>query len=310
MRIPTPQLIGLIVLASIWGASFMFIKVMLDEVDPIEVGWLRLGGGALFFVLVSVARRKAFPRDGHYWRSTLVVGALGSAIPFFVIPRAEQEISSQLAGILNGAMPLWAALLTHVVLIEERLSRAGVAGILLGFLGLAIVIGPGIFDLSDASTQGALMMLGAAFSYAASAVWVRRRLQGVDSATLASNQTMLAFLYLTPWVVAGGAPNPLDLSANVLWSAIALGVLATGVAYLIYYWLLTTLHATQASMVTYLAPVAAVFWGWAVLDESLSPGVWPGLALIVLGMYLVNRPARVATTRAIEAGAQASPSTR
>ncbi|MDA0353866.1 MAG: DMT family transporter [Chloroflexi bacterium] len=135
---------------------------------------------------------------------------------------------------------------------------------------------------------------------------MRHRLRGVDSAMLAGNQTMLAFLYLTPWVIAGGAPNPATLSANVLWSALILGVIATGVAYLIYYWLLATLHATQVSMVTYLAPVAAVFWGWAVLDESLGRGVWPGLALIVLGMYLVNRPARAATARAIEAGAQAS----
>lgn len=302
MRIPTPQLLGLLALASIWGASFMFIKVMLDEVEPIQVGWLRLGGGALFLLVVMAVRRKAFPRDARYWRSTLLVGALGSAIPFFLIPRAEQEISSQLAGILNGAMPLWAAILAHGALRQERLSRVGLLGILLGFLGLAIVIGPGIFDLSDASTQGALMMLVAALSYAASAVWVRRRLQGVDSSTLATNQTVLAFLYLTPWVLVSGAPNPASLSANVLWATIALGVLATGVAYLIYYWLLSTLHATQASMVTYLAPVAAVFWGWAVLDESLGLGVWPGLGLIVLGMYLVNRPASVATARAIEVG--------
>jgi drug/metabolite transporter (DMT)-like permease len=154
------------------------------------------------------------------------------------------------------------------------------------------VIGPGIFDLADASTQGALMMLLAALSYAASAVWVRRRLRGVDSTLLAGNQTLLAFLFLTPWVLVEGAPNPAELSSDVLWSALALGFLATGVAYLIYYWLLATLHATQASLVTYLAPAAAVFWGWAILDESIGLAVWPGLALILVGMYLVNRPAR------------------
>ncbi len=291
MRIPTPQLLGLIALASIWGASFMFIKVMLDELSPVEIGWMRLGGGAVLIMAVVAARRTPIPRDGRYWRSTLVVGLLGSAIPFFVIPLAEEEISSQLAGILNGAMPLWAAILAHVALVEERVDRVGALGLLIGFGGLAIVIGPGIFDLSDASTQGALLMLGAALSYAASAVWVRRRLRGVDSTLLAGNQTLLAFLYLTPWALAGGVPNPVDLPADVLWSALALGFLATGVAYLIYYWLLASLHATQASLVTYLAPVAAVFWGWAVLDETLGPGVWPGLALILVGMYLVNRPA-------------------
>jgi len=290
MRIPPPQLLGLIVLASIWGASFMFIKVMLDELRPVEIGWLRLGGGALFILAVVAFRRRPIPRDWHYWSSTLVVGALGSAIPFYVIPLAEEEISSQLAGILNGAMPLWAAILAHVALVEERLDRVGGAGLVVGFVGLAIVIGPGIFDIAEASTQGALMMLGAALSYAASAVWVRRRLRGTDSTLLAGNQTWLAFVYLTPWVLAEGAPDVTALSANVLWATLALGVLATGVAYLIYYWLLATLHATQASLVTYLAPAAAVFWGWAVLGESIGLGVWPGLGLILLGMYLVNRP--------------------
>jgi drug/metabolite transporter (DMT)-like permease len=291
MRIPPRQLAGLLLLASIWGASFMFIKVMLDEVSPAGVGWLRLGGGAVLIIGVVAVRRTPIPRDARYWRSTLVVGAFGSGIPFLLIPLAEEEISSQLAGILNGAMPLWAAIIAHVALVEERLDRVGAFGLLLGFVGLAVVIGPGIFDLGDASTQGALMMLAAALSYGASAVWVRRRLRGVDSTLLAGNQTVLAFLYLTPWVLIDGVPNPAEFSANVLWSALALGFLATGVAYLIYYWLLATLHATQASLVTYLAPAAAVFWGWAILDESIGLAVWPGLGLILLGMYLVNRPA-------------------
>lgn len=298
MRIPTPQLLGLVVLASIWGASFMFIKVMLDELQPVEVGWLRLGGGAAFILAVVAVRRTPIPRDWHYWSSTLVVGALGSALPFYLIPLAEEEISSQLAGILNGAMPLWAAIIAHVALVEERLDRVGAIGLVLGFIGLGIVIGPGVFDLKDASTQGALMMLAAALSYATSAVWVRRRLRGTDSTLLAGNQTWLAFVYLTPWVFVGGAPDLTALSADVVWAAIVLGVLATGVAYLIFYWLLATLHATQASLVTYLVPAAAVFWGWAILDESVGLGVWPGLALILVGMYLVNRPTSDAVTTA------------
>jgi drug/metabolite transporter (DMT)-like permease len=292
MRIPTPQLIGLFVLASIWGSSFMFIKLMLEEVSPIAVGWMRLAGGSLLIMVVVAVRRTAIPRAGRYWRSVLLVGAMGSAIPFVLIPWAEQEISSQLAGILNGAMPLWAALFSHVLLVEERISRLGVLGLLLGFAGLAIVIGPDVLDVRDASTQGALVMLLAALSYAASAVLVRRRLRGVDSTLLAGNQTLLAFIYLTPLLLIDGVPDFGALSTRVLLSALALGVVASGVAYLIFYWLLATLHATQASMVTYLVPAAAVFWGWSVLGESVSSLVWPGLALILAGIYLLNRPAR------------------
>ena len=311
MQIPPRQIAGLLLLASIWGASFMFIKVMLDEVSPAGVGWLRLAGGTVLIMSVVAIRRTPWPRDARYWRSTVVVGVFGSGSPFLLIPLAEEEISSQLAGILNGAMPLWAAVLAHVALVEERLDRIGALGLLVGFAGLAIVIGPGIFDLGDASTQGALMMLVAALSYAGSAVWVRRRLRGVDSTLLAGNQTLLAFLFLTPWVLVDGVPNPAELSSNVLWSALALGFLATGVAYLIYYWLLATLHATQASLVTYLAPAAAVFWGWMVLDESIGLAVWPGLGLILVGMYLVNRPARKpASVVAAPEGATGYSSTR
>ena len=305
MRIPTPQLIGLVVLASIWGSSFMFIKVMLDEVSPVAVGWMRLGGGALLIAIVVAVRRTALPRDGRYWRSVMLVGALGSAIPFVLIPWAEQEISSQLAGILNGAMPLWAVLLAHLALVEERIDRFGVFGLLLGFVGLAVVIGPGVLDVSDASTQGALVILLAALSYAASAVLVRRRLRGVDSTLLAGNQTVLAFIYLTPLLLMDGVPDFTALSTKVLLSALALGVLASGVAYLIYYWLLATLHATQASMVTYLAPAAAVFWGWAVLDESVGWSVWAGLALILAGIYLLNRPAKQTVAQLVAAGSDA-----
>lgn len=269
----------------------MFIKITLDELSPIAIAWLRLGSGALLIMGVAVIKQTALPREAKYWRDTVIVGAFASAIPFCLIPIAEQEVSSQLAGILTGVMPLWAALLSHCALAEERLDRVGVIGILIGFLGLAIVIGPGIFDIGSASTQGALLIVLAALSYAAGAVWVRRQLHGVNFTLLAGNQTLLAFLFLTPLVVANGAPNPLQLSTNVLGAMLMLGFLATGVGYVIYYWLLSTLHATQVSLLTYLAPVAAVFWGWAILNETLGYGFLPGAALILLSLYFVNQRA-------------------
>ena len=137
-------------LASIWGASFMFVKVMLDEVSPAGIGWLRLDGGAVLIIGVVAVRQTPLPRDPRYWRSTLVVGALGSGVPFVLIPLAEEEISSQLAGILNRAMPLWAAIMAHAARIEEPLDYIGAFGLPLGFVGLSVVIGPGIFDLRRA----------------------------------------------------------------------------------------------------------------------------------------------------------------
>lgn len=131
-----------------------------------------------------------------------------------------------MAGILNGALPLWAALLAHLALVEERIDRFGVSGLMLSFVGLAIVIGLVLLCVRDSSTQGALIILLAALSYAGSAVLVRRRLHGVDSTLLAGNQTVLAFICLTPLLLMDVMTDFAALSTKVLLSALALGVLA------------------------------------------------------------------------------------
>ena len=301
MRIPTPQLIGLVALAAIWGASFMFIKVMLEEMGPVAIAWVRLGGGAALVLAVAAWRRRRLPRSARHWRDVCVVALLSSAIPLVLIPWGEQEISSQLAGILNGAMPLWVALFAHAFLASERLHRMATLGLAIGFAGTAVVIGPDVLDVSSASTQGALAVVGATVGYAASAVFVRRRLLGVDSTLLAGSQNVIAFVMLTPLLLAvESVPDLPSMSSRVVVASAGLALLSSGVAYIIYYWLLATLHATQAAMVTYLIPIAAVFWGWVVLRESIGLAALPGLLLIIAGVYLVNRRA------AVEAAAQPS----
>ena len=301
MRIPTPQLIGLVALAAIWGASFMLIKVMLEEMGPVAVAWVRLGGGAALVLAVAAWRRPGLPRSARHWFDVCVVALLASAIPLVLIPWGEQEISSQLAGILNGAMPLWVALFAHAFLASERLHRTATLGLVLGFAGTAVVIGPDVLDMATASTQGALAVVVATVGYGASAVYVRPRLLGVDSTLLAGSQNVIAFAMLTPLLLAvESVPDLPSMSSRVVIASIGLALLSSGVAYIIYYWLLATLHATQAALVTYLIPIAAVFWGWVVLSESIGFAALPGLLLIVLGIYLVNRPARV------EAGARPS----
>ncbi len=301
MRIPTPQLIGLVALAAIWGASFMFIKVMLEEMGPVAVAWVRLGGGSALVLAVAAWRRPGLPRSARHWRDVCVVALLSSAIPLVLIPWGEQEISSQLAGILNGAMPLWVALFAHAFLASERLHRTAMLGLVLGFAGTAVVIGPEVLDVASASTQGALAVVGATVGYAASAVFVRRRLLGVDSTLLAGSQNVIAFVMLTPLLLAvESVPDLPSMSSRVVIASVGLALLSSGVAYIIYYWLLATLHATQAALVTYLIPIAAIFWGWLVLRESIGLAALPGLLLIIAGIYLVNR------STGVEAGAEPS----
>lgn len=288
------HLAGLLLLSLIWGASFMLIKVMLDEMSPVSVGWVRLGGGAAFILAVARIRGRPLPSDPGKWRDLGVIAVVGSAVPFILIPWGEREIPSNLAAVLNSATPLWTAILSTAFLPLERATPARMAGVALGFAGVVVVIGPDLRDLTSGTTQGQLAVLLAAMSYAAGAVYLRRHLLGVDSTVIAGVQSLLAFALLTPVVAADGFPHLLDAPARVQVAAAALAFLASGVALLIYYWLLSQVEATQAALVTYLAPVTAVFWGWLVLSEGIEASVIPGFALIVAGLFLVNRRARAA----------------
>lgn len=287
------HLAALVVLALIWGASFMLIKVMLEEMSPSAVGWTRLGGGALLILIVIAVRRPSIPRLAGHWRDVALVALLASAAPMVLIPWGEQEIPSNLAAILNGATPIWTAVLSVLFLPAERMTPARLMGVGMGFAGLAVIIGPDALDVRSASTQGQLAVVLATLGYAAGSVLTRRRLLGADSTLLAGSQNTIAFLMLTPLVLAAGeVPDFAALSSRVLVSALALAFLGQGIAIMIYFWLLKNVEATQVALVTYLAPVAAVAWGWAILDERLELSLLPGLALILGGMVLANRRPR------------------
>lgn len=289
------HLVALVALSAIWGASFMFIKIMVGEMSPIAVGWLRLAGGTMLIVAVSAATGRRLPRSRAYWRGALVVAALGGAIPLVVIPWGQREIPSNLGAVLNGAMPLWVAILATIFLPAERATLTKAVGVLIGFAGLALIIGPDALDLSAGSTQGQLAIVGATACYAGGAVFTRRKMLGVDSTILAGMQNGIGFLMLTPLILlAGDVPDFGALSGRVVLATLALAFLGQGVAMILYYWLLANVEATQASFVTYLAPIAAQFWGWAVLSEAPTLAMAPGLALIIAGIVIVNRRPKVA----------------
>lgn len=277
-------------IASIWGASFMFIKVMVDEVTPLAIAWIRLGGGGVVITAVMVAMRVRIPREPRYWMHVGVVAALGTAIPFVLIPWGTQQIPSNLAAVLNGAMPFWVAILATAFLPAERLTLNKAIGVALGFAGLALIIGPDALDLSSGSTRGQFAVILAALSYAGGAVYLRRFMLGTSPWFLAGAQNWVAFAMITPLVVlAGDVPDFPALESDTLLAAAASAILAQGVAIPLYYWLISNVEATQASFVTYLAPVTAQFWGWLVLSEVPGLALIPGMALVIGGMLFLNR---------------------
>lgn len=269
------------VLAATWGASYMFIKVGLRDFG---VGTIVSGRTALAaLVLLPVALRQgSFAQLRGRGRWVLLCAALQVAAPFLLITVGEHWIPSALAGILVASAPIFTALLTIRFEPDDRFSPTGLAGVGIGMIGVALLFG---VDLSTdlQAIAGGLMVLGAGFCYAAGSMVLKRTMSDVPAAATAS-ATMATSAVLTLPLVALDMPT--SAGADALGAVAALGVLGTGLAFLIFYGLINDLGAARASIVAYLAPAFSVGYGVTLLGESITAGTIVGLVLILGGSWL------------------------
>ncbi|HEX2192775.1 MAG TPA: DMT family transporter, partial [Acidimicrobiales bacterium] len=242
------------------------------------------------------------PRSRAWVRHFTVVGLVGSALPFTLLAWGEQHISSALTAVLNASTPLFAALFAGVLL-GERLRPAQIAGLVLGFAGVAVVAGVGAEDVRGARLGGEVAAVAAGVGYGLSFVYTRRHLTTIPPVVAASGQLLTATALLAPLAVVtsvrdGLTPTPTRVAAVVL-----LGALGTGVAYVLSYRLIADLGPTRASLVTYLIPIVAVTVGVVFLDESFSVRLLTGGALTIAGIALVNVGGRTPRPGPVVAGA-------
>ena len=282
-------------LALIWGASFLFIKLGVRDMSPATLVFSRALLGALTLGLIFAARRQTPFPAGTRARLLpfLVLAILGSLVPWVAIAFGEQSISSALASILNATTPLWTAVFAYWVTPAERPSGLNYLGVAIGFMGTAILIAPDLIGQPlRASTIGTLAVLAAACSYAVSALFARRRLRGVSPLQVGFWQLILtaplAFAVALPTI---GATH---LSVPSIAAMLFLGVGGSGIAFLLYYFMMNTLGPTRATTVTFLVPVTAVFWGATLLREAITVPILAGMGVILLGLYLTSRPRRSA----------------
>ena len=276
---------GFILLSAIWGSSFLFIKVGVRELHPIYVTLGRVGLGAVTILILLGVMRDRLPRSPRIWAHLLVVGTVGVALPYTLFGYGEQRIPSLLAGIWNATTPLVALPLAALLFRTERLTVRKVAGIGLGFAGVLVVLG--VWQgVGGAALTGQLMCFGAAAAYGFAIPYVKRFLIGepITGPALVAGQLLAgtAVLAVAAPLVAGAPAAPASLSPEVIGSVLSLGVLGTGIAFLIHFRNIRLVGASTASLVTYLIPLFAVLVGVAVLNESLA---WyqPVGALVVFG---------------------------
>ncbi len=298
------SLLRLCALAVLWGSNFLFIKVAVERLSPAEVVLGRMALGAVVLLAVVVARRVALPRRAGMWAHLAFMALLANLVPYFLFGWGEQRITSGLAGVLNATTPLFTLVIVALSGSGERLTVSRVGGLALGFAGVLVLVAPWRAGSLGGELPGQVACLVAAACYAVSFVWTRRFLTGRGYPTLA-----LAGAQLGASVVLLGLASPLvlrdpvSLTPRVAAAMLALGVLGTGIAYLLYYRLLADEGATATSTVTYLLPVVAVALGVLVLGEPLAWNLFAGTAVVLTGVALSEgRLTRAARDRGAEAG--------
>jgi len=281
----------LLLLGSVWGASFLFIKVVVEETSPLALVQGRITFGALTVVAVmAFSRRRSVRMSPRLWAKVAGLAVLSNIVPFLLISWGEIHIESGTASVLNSTMPLFTALFAGLILVDERLTWLRLSGLLLGFLGVAVLTGGDIIDVTDSSVLGQMAVVGAAACYGAAAVYARIILRSEDPLDLCRLQLVIGALILAPALFAvDGVPN-YNLSLEAWLSLITLGVLGTGLAYIGFLWLLGTIGSVRTSLVTYIVPIMGLILGWAVLDESIGINSIAGCALIILGVTTVIWP--------------------
>jgi drug/metabolite transporter (DMT)-like permease len=277
----------LLLLGFIWGWSFLFIKVAVDGMTPTTVACLRVALGAAVLHLWLRRKGLSLPRDRTTWLHFAFVGSIGSAVPFTLLAWGEERITSALTAVVNASTPLFTAV-AAAALLGERLRSVQLLGLAAGFVGVGVAAGIGVADLTGSSLAGVGASTLAGLCYGLSVTWMRRHLTGIPPVVAAAGQLTAATMLLTPFAATTTLVDGFDVTARRLVALIILGVVGTGVAYLLFYRVVADLGATRASLVTYVVPAVAVTVGVVFLDEPFAARIVLGALLIVAGIVFVN----------------------
>ena len=279
----------LLALAAIWGASFMFIKVAVREVDPLALVWLRVVLAAVVLVPIAlvVAGRRGVAQARAAVGRLVALGLLNSALPFALISWAETRIASGLTAILQAAAPLFTVMIAARIG-YERVNGSRLAGFLVGFVGVLFLVGAHV----GGGLLPALAVVLAALSYSAAGLFAARRLRETEPLVIAAGSMIGAAIVTTPFGLAtlpGSLPGWKEIA-----SVAVLGVVGTGIAYVLYFAMIRDAGASRSILVTYLVPPVALAYGVLLLGESLQVAAVVGLALILGGVALAGRRSRAA----------------
>jgi drug/metabolite transporter (DMT)-like permease len=278
-------------LALIWGSGFLWIKLADRGFSAVEVTLGRLVLGAAVLFVVVLARRDKVPRSARLWAAIVIAALFANAVPYLLFAVAEQSVASSTAGIINATTPLWTLVLALALRHQKSASGWQAAGLVVGFAGTVLIFSPWR-TASDLLSAGGLESLAASVSYAVSYVYMDRFLarRGVGATVLSACQLGAAAVMLAIALGVSGVRAP-HLTAGSVTALAMLGIIGTGLAYVLNYQIIASEGATVASTVTYLLPAIAIVLGVLVLSEDITVTALAGIALVLAGVALTRRRA-------------------
>ncbi|WP_340109623.1 DMT family transporter [Pikeienuella sp. HZG-20] len=278
----------LLTLAAVWGGTFFFVEIALEEVPPLTITLYRVIMAVPILFLAVLWRGVRFPRSPRIWGAYLVMGALNNAIPFSLIFWAQTTIEGGLASILNGTTAVFGAVVAGLLLADEPLTRRKIVGALFGVLGVAVIMGVDALTALDPRNLAQLAVLAGALSYSLASVWGKTALAGLPPEMNALGMLAGSTLLMIPLVFwVDGAPD-LTLSLGVWASILALAVLSTAFAFLLYFAILARAGSANLMLVTLLIPPFAIGLGVVFLGERLGVEAWIGFGIIALGLMITD----------------------
>ncbi len=283
-----------ITLGAIWSSSFLWIKIGVQDIGPMALTAFRMLFGAITAVAIGIFQKVQWPRDLRTWVIFGILGPTSLAIPIFFISWGEQTIDSAVASILNATVPLFTIVIAHFMLHDDKMTVQKVTGLLIGFAGVVILLSKDLTAGAHNSVIGQAAVILASLFYAGSAVFARKLTQHVQGTVRGAMPLITSAIFM--WAVGPLAEKPFEFpSLSITWIAILwLGILGSGLAVIMLWYLIHEIGPTRASLVTYLFPVGGVLLGVFFLDEHLSWQLIAGTLLIVASLAVVNWKSRKA----------------
>ena len=287
------DLVLLFALGLMWGTSYAFIKLGVDNGLPtFTLIATRLAIGLALLATVVVITKTPLPRDARTYGHRFVMAGINVVIPFTLITTAERSVDSAIAAILNGAMPLIVIVLAAIVFHDEPITLNRLVGVIVGYVGVIVLVAPGLTSSTAAGSavSGELALIGSTISYAIGAVYSRRMLRsrGLRPVIPAVFQVAFALVMVAILAVVIEKPFAVAWNGNAILAVVWLGLLGSGLAYLVQFRLLSRIGATGTAQLSYLLPVVGIVSGAVMLGEQIDAVVIAGTALVLGGVALVN----------------------